>query len=461
MQGKIIQFDYDYILERETSEVSEVCLSYHERQILLTLVEYIGWSKRWYSGLGTTISQDKIDLWRDSISRRLMFGVCEMDCNDVWACLGITETPPGSILAWLLEQLSSNGDVINTINVPSPEAISPVVYEEMVANCDYDYLYGFCVQLIQYINRACEDFYELLELVSNPLEFTQIVSEKSPLLSMVTDYVNFMQEAIVEAYLANYDATLEQEYICAVFCIAKLNDGCSLTWMELYEYFLARVGTNLENKHILDLLEFLVGGNWEGTEFCDLTFAAFCGVMHNLGTWLGIDLNGIKLLWESWGNDPNTDWITLCVDCGWELIQMLDSSHEETWWTNSFGLLEFDRVASEPIPSLGYRGLVINVTLPEVRRVNTVTSYYRKTEGSPNSVGIMTLFDVGDNVLAQHNWTMVNSSIGWDAEEYTFDQNNVSRVKIELYCNTSNPYGDGYCATNEIKITGTGLDPFI
>lgn len=322
VRGKVEYFNWDFINSKDDSTAMPVCLTWAERQILLTMVDYIGWQTRWIADTGT-ISFDQIEQWRDSITYKLM-GECAVNCNDVWTCLGIT-TPPSSLEAWIIAQIGSNPDVIQVVQQPEvADIVSPIVTEIMIAECDPDLLFGFLKQLIQFINRCVEDFYERWEAELNAIEWTAIVSEKVPSLVFIAEYVNFLQESVVEAYYANYDATLEEEYICDLFCKIIGTENCTMTWMDLYEYFMNRIGAGLAQKDLLDLLQFILAGSWSGSEFCDLSFASFCGVMHNLQAWAGIDLQAIKRLWASWSNDADSDWSTLCTSCGWTFIETFD-----------------------------------------------------------------------------------------------------------------------------------------
>ena len=320
MQGKIIQFDYDFILDRDTYEITIApCLTNGERHILLSMMDYIGWSTRWVSPSGQPISQDVIEGYADSISKKLIWGGCEemVDCAEVWACLGV-DTPPDDLLDWLLDQLNNNPEIINIIINPGGDGVTaPASDEIMVSGCDLDQLFAFITQLVQFCNIAVTDAYERFEALTNWVETSLIILDEIPLLSWVVEYIQYMQEVVLENYLAEYDVVLETQYICDLFCLAQKNEGCGLTWFQVYEYFMGRFGAGNEQIDIIDLLEFIVGGSWSGTQFCDLSLAVFCGVMNQSGEWFGITLEGIKRFWDTWLNDSNNDWETLCEACEW------------------------------------------------------------------------------------------------------------------------------------------------
>lgn len=334
MKGKVLQWDYDFIKSKDNVDTIAVCFTYRERQILLSMLDYIGWSTRWFSPTDQTIDQDDIDAWRDSIGKKLMFGDCPVDCDEVWYCILPTgESIPDDLLSWLIGQLGSNGDVINIINNPPASSTPPAIVDEPIyTNCDSDYLYGFILQLVKFINTAIENSYERFEAATNTLEAYQAISEEIPIMTEVTDFVAYLQDTIVEEYLAAYDTAYENEVSCDLFCLARRpGNECTLTWNELYEYFLARLGAGLANKDILDLLQFILGGGWNGTEFADASFAAFCGIMYYAGEWTGLTLPLIQKYWTSFTNDPNSDWETLCDECAWQVDYTYPDSQIDDW----------------------------------------------------------------------------------------------------------------------------------
>lgn len=75
-QGKIIQLDYDFIVPM----IDECCycLTDGQVQMILGLLDYYGWSTRWYSETGT-IDQTVISELQADLGARLMSGCCGSD----------------------------------------------------------------------------------------------------------------------------------------------------------------------------------------------------------------------------------------------------------------------------------------------------------------------------------------------------------------------------------------------
>lgn len=459
MRGKVLQFDYDFISAKDAADPTEyqICLTWAERQILLAMIDYIGWKTRWYSPTGAAISQDTIDAWRDAIAGELMFGNC-LDCTDVWECLGVSEAPT-DLLAWLIAQLGSQADVINLLVNPGNSSVpSPIADIEITAGCDQDKTFAFSLQLVQFMNTVIEDAFEIFESATNWVEFGGLVVDSIPFLSEVTDLVEYLYSTMVEQYLASYTTSLENEYACAIYCMIMAHENCTITWFDLYQYFLQRFGAGMANVQLPDLLQYIAGGGWSGSEFCDASMAMFCGVMYYGGDWAGITLAGIKMFWDSWLNDENSDWETLCTSCGWTLTQTLDSTHGETWWTATCGNIQTDRVDSADCG--GYRGVIINVTLPSDRTVNRIEIDYRYDGLGEDGLGRWTVFNDSDEILQQDSWALDElSGSEWDVFIKYVDQVEVHRVKFELIASFDEEEG-GYTATNEVTLSGEGSDPF-
>jgi len=456
--GKIIKWDYDFISGESTDE-TPVCLSDQERQILLSVLEYVGWSTRWYSDIGTAINQDVIDLWKDNLAYKLM-GECMVDCADVWACLGITGDIPESLSDWLIDQVTNNGDVIESVSNPSITVPSPVSTDVMFEGCDLDSVFGFVLQLVQWCNTAVTNGYEKLELITNQIEFAMVAAQEIPYVTEVASFVDYMQEQITEAYLAAYDETYENEVACALFCIAidPENTTCSLTWEQCYEYFLDRFGAGLANKNIIDLLNFIGGGGWAGTEFCDASIALFCGIMHFGGEWFGLTLQGIQKFWSSWFNDPNSDWETLC-ECGW--THTFDFSVDQQGFVAVVGG-EGDPRAKYIPASYWTNGTdssayydecrITRTTVPTIDAITKIRfTYDALTDGSiKGQFGSAAFGTIGVLNAGSMATTTVNFAVAKyvDNGVLRFDLDNASLV-------------NGNIKLRSVKLWGTGEDPFV
>jgi len=458
LQGKIIKFDWDYINSQDDTVEALICLTWAERQILLTMLDYIGWKTRWYSPTGATISQDAIDLWRDRISGELMFGNC-WDCSDVIQCVIDDIDGGGDIFIKIGVIIGGGSGGIDTIFDPPGS-----FYENLadgIETCDKDYLFGFTLQLVQFINRVITDCFQQLEALTNFVEFFQALADGIPYLTQFTDMLALFQSNIYENYLASYDVDYENGLACELMCHAFLNN-CELTWELLLEILHGRTSQDWQNLTPRDFFAALFGGSWGGDLYADVGFYLFAYVLAQSQEFFGIRLEHVQSLSTALLNDPNEDWAILC-DCAWVIDILLDSEHEEAYWTVVYGDLQINRVASVGIPAISKRGLVINIIYPENDApTDLVQVYYRYDGLGENPQGKLSLFNVSDVELDSKTFTpAILSGTTWSVYTWHFGiASDVHRVKIELYANTVDDEGYGAISTNEVILAGTGDNPF-
>lgn len=269
---------------------------------------------------------------------------CSPDCEDVWACLGIEESPPDDLTSWLIDQLGGNSDVQETITQGGDGSIvSPLVENVMIENCDKNYLFGFMRQLVAYMNSKITQAFLALEALSNITEIVGEWIDNAPIVAQILDYINFVQEAVIENYFAAWSVELADEYACALLCIAAEDDDCDITWFEVYEYFMTRFGAEFADTTVTDLLTFILAGSWSGTEFCDLAFAVLANIIYHNGEWWGVTMPKLALYWSAWSNDSDSDWTFLC-ECAYQLVYEYDQAYQndfdpiQGFWADPYAL---------------------------------------------------------------------------------------------------------------------------
>lgn len=455
------QFNIDHVQSLDNTTGIHVCLTTRERQLLMIVAEHIGSTHRYYSDVGTTVDLDTVQNWRDTIINKLM-GVCSVNCAEVWACiLPEGESVPDDLLAWLIDKLGTDGDVIETIQGGNAVQ-SPVATEIMFSGCDFDQTFAFCLQLVQFVNAAIEDGFEILEAITNVFDFARTVAVE---ISFLLGMVEYLQDTFAEQYLASYTTTLENEYACDLFCMAidPDNTSCTLTWEQGYEYFLERFGAGLANKNIFDLVQFVVGGGWSGTEFCDAAFALFFGTMYYSGEWWDITLAKIQKFWASWLNDSNSDWATLC-DCVEDWYAEFDFTQGQLGWTIDIGSYS--------------SGLITALYLESGHYAQRIYAYLNTTTNADIRKVAVTVSDYsgGSWVIPVTNWALAgfggfSTPIATRAElqaggdgRYTQDKNydNVigSGFRIDARASDdtqSNP--GGFLRITKVEIWGSGTAP--
>lgn len=249
-------------------------------------------------------------------------------CEAIAAC--IADDTSGTYEAlndWLLAQLAGNTDVQDALTGLGLTGSTPVpgVTTSLIEECDLDLLFGFCRQTVKMMNRLVLDAFEILEVITNWVEFTVAVAELIPPATTVATYVSYLQNTLVENYIANYDETYENELACELFCHARANEDCTLNWFEITDILASRLTVDITGQTIQDLLAYAVTGSWSGDQFCDLSLLSLAFILQLGGDWTGVSFRQIQTLVQSYTNDEDADWATLCP-CGWQFTEQFVSS---------------------------------------------------------------------------------------------------------------------------------------
>lgn len=324
---KSIEFDYAWITSREDTIAIPVCLTWRERQILLSMLDMVGWQTRW-SG---TPSLDTIEAWRDELFKKLI-GECSVDCADVIACLIDALDGEGTDISIVLKDwFQRNQGSIPNYPPDSGESVAEVTDNLNSEGCDSDTIYGFAVQLVQLFNGLVENLFEIIEVVTNTAELVAAVVDEIPFLTEATDYILYIQDAIYENYLANYDVALEKQIACDLFCLMQDNaPSCTLTWNDLLTYFSLKTAYEFSDVSIFDWATFVVSGVWDGDEFVYIMFMTVAAILAAGGDWSGVTLQQVEKIVTTFFNDPDSDWVTLCDTCAW--YYTIDFTAEQGDW---------------------------------------------------------------------------------------------------------------------------------
>lgn len=254
--------------------------------------------------------------------------VLEMNTGSAWVqvgslsdCFGVPE-----IRQDIREFVTNYGDITVIQNL-----LPDTVYDENTASCDKDKLFGACSELISYMNLVIEDFFELLELHTNPLETALEMVRGMPIvdevgLDVFIGWVQSASENMAQAYLGNYTVALQDTYKCDLFCIGLKN--CTLSIDDVYEYYRERVGAGVGLGSWIDVIQFIALGNWIGQEFCDILHLFVISAMKFNNRFGDIvpNLRRFKVVIGLGALNPLPDHVALC-DCP-----------EETWckyWLNT------------------------------------------------------------------------------------------------------------------------------
>jgi len=451
--GKVLQFDYDFITSKDNIDVLATCFTYAERQILLSMIDYIGWSTRWHSPTGQTIDQDEIDLFRDNIARKLMLEDCGMDCDDVVACLTDDIDNYGDFIQALIAWLNQNIGEIDPGGGKTDTGSIDDIYNNLIdgIGCNKDNVFGFTLQLVKFLNQIIEDAFEKLEALGNAIEYMSLVADFCPYLAPFLDMIDLLGETVAENYLANYDASYENELACELLCLAMTNN-CKLSFEDLMNVLASRVYYAWQNLSPVTVFGYITTGTWSGTEYCDVGMFVAAYVLQKGASWGGVSLQLLQRFMESFLNDPNSDWSVLC-DCGWIKLYPFSVDDLGNWvvdqgqWANSYAAYSTIETYNEVRISHDYSGFDGLKTVRVLRGWDQVS---QTGEGIQIKV-------VHGGGTAVHSLNIGAAAKQWVEKVYPTALNNVTEVEIIVRDN-SVPEG-GSTSIDVIRLEGTGNNP--
>jgi len=210
--------------------------------------------------------------------------------------------------------------------------------------CNLDVWYGGILNLVEQLNTNNEDALQVFEVVTNINElFANVVGSITGIdessIDAVLQWITFIQQSIMENYVAQWTTAYRDAVVCDLFCMVK--DTCELTPTMLYDYFLGRLNGQLQYESLLDqTLNFLVTGLWTGTEIVDAMMLSQIGFRAQLGKWFDfIGFNSIDVDLRLGFSNPSNNWQLLCTCPNFWAMQWLNGDGDPTLngWTLTYG----------------------------------------------------------------------------------------------------------------------------
>ena len=450
---KGILFDYDFIKAKGYTETQGICLTYRERQILLTMMDFVGWKTRWFSKTDQTITQDEIDNWRDKILGKLMFEDCSMTCAEVIQCILDDLDDDGEFPQGLKDWLETHGGGITAGGDATGTGTIPETYDDLMSGmtCNMNNVFGFTLQFVQLMNRMIEDFFEIVEQLEGFIEYSGAIVESIPILTSVLDFVDFLCENIADNYLAHYDTAYENELACELACIAYTED-CELSFETLLDVMSTRVQVDWTEISLNDLCGIFITGTWSGTEYCNLAIYACAYILANGAGWGGYSLQMIQRLLEAFWNDPNSDWSTIC-ECGWIKTYVFDEEDLGNWvcnqgiWANTYAYYsQISGVNNEADVDHDYVGFDGLTSIKVLRRWDLVVE-----TGQGLRVGVTHSGGTDTTVVA-----FGSGAVRWIEETFDPPLDGVTNIHLEARHNSIEEGGS--VAIEKIRLEGVGSD---
>ncbi len=221
-------------------------------------------------------------------------------CEQIIACV-TNDTDVQNAIASMLTTNQVFNQWINT-KVDTLKG-SQITTKLIAGDCDRPVLAGKIKNIVDGMNQANIDWFELIETGTNSEEKFAYVWSAIPGIGElpVDEAVDFAQDILedfAEQYAGQVDAELLQEWYCGLLCVAEKNADCSLTYGEIYQYFADRIGSGLNPFSALtDVTNFIVFGEFStGSRIADATMALQTGLVVNGMEFMGSNLPSIAFL---------------------------------------------------------------------------------------------------------------------------------------------------------------------
>lgn len=216
MQGKVIQLDYDFITSLEGE--CTYCLTDAQVQIILGMLDYVGWKTRWYSESGIIDEQTILEL-QAGLGERLM-SCC---CDDTEIIFRWTEGGE-------LEQSDDGGETWTPCPEKDPRNNSPT-YPPVIGEPSPDKNCISATGMVMLIkeqvaNQLTEDMsrFTLTELIETWV--TTYIETSNPFQALMQIVAN----QIFALLVGNVMASLTEAVWDKLTCIFMLNMGADLSF---------------------------------------------------------------------------------------------------------------------------------------------------------------------------------------------------------------------------------------
>jgi len=291
--GLLIQLSYGYFWDKNSGDIEEA------------------------KAIGSMI----VNAWLD--------GECLVPtCEEVASCIANNASVQNALNAWF-----ANSEYAKKLAKIEAELAKPVIVPAPAVNC-LDSAYSALVAIIDELDASIVDFYEQAELVTNIAEFASNIAEflSSVALVMgqyvgvgiaeaidsVADWTNQIKDNLFEQYQAGITAELKTQFVCDILCMY----GCDFTLDDIRNYFKNEVSSSAEFDNVLDIIDYLVVGNFLGELSVKASFYATLETIHLTNQLFYFftqqpsdGITRLRKVGQVGANNPLNDWQLLCA-CG-------------------------------------------------------------------------------------------------------------------------------------------------
>lgn len=427
--------------------------------LTLSLNEYVALANTIDVGRDIAYGDNSIYIWWLWVRSLQSMSICDA----VLACIQNTPAIQQEIAQLALSspvdtETEENGGYLGT------EIITAQV------GCDNDAIFGMTTQLTDLWNQLSEDMLEIFTEI--PAGFARIGDfiEAFPGLGVLPfdDILQFgesFMDDIQTGYDSAYTVAVRNEIRCHLFCLALEN--CELTMEHMRDYFYDELAETLTFDSFGEFMEDLLLLNLVGQATVWGMHLLLAQAMIFGSSILDTDVLFVYQLINTFFNDPDADWVTLCTLCAtWEKTWdfTTESGIGDGWgvggwgdgWTSGKGW-ESENNPGDPTQELNYcylTGLAdIDITYFSFTMSADNPSGTFINESPDTHISSATWLDTVRNELQRYvaDGTDVNVTVvAYNGVPLTIDQ-------LGTQCNPH--YGTNWWVS-AVTIRGTGVDPF-
>jgi len=387
-------------------------------------------------------------------------------CEKVADCI-LNSDAVKAALAELMAQDGPVQDAIDEISrhgSPIPSTISALPVTE---GCDdLDALFAGITSIVDTMHNNNKDFLEVMALAATQTERLAQAISSIPVIGLlpvdeIVGWVGKLQAEVLTNYDAEWTTAVKDEYRCGLFCIARDNDDCSLSYDDIIAFVTDRLGAALDPLNLLEsLVQYTILGTWSGTTVVDIMMLNQVNIWKVAGEWLGSVIRTLEAVALLGQDTPDPDWEILCEDCNAEWEHCFDFEVDDGGFTGIIGTYT-SGVGWEDAMLFStntYRGIALSLTSSASREITNISMTFEYSAGTLDSTGDKTSYISVDTVATIDVTTpsFPTSPQTWSGSETGDD------FFVQLLCGIKTGAGDpgGSCVLKTLCISGNGTDPF-
>lgn len=266
-------------------------------------------------------------------------------CDQIAACIANDSGVQSAITNYLN---GVGGGGVSTGGSAGAGANTTIIYTQNGTNimdggtCSNDNMYAVAVKITELAFETVNQLYQVIDQAISPLELATEVADNAPAVATAVpatagDWLVWVQDTAYDSWQVFDSPTRRTEVACDIFCI-MVDNGCSLTFDDLFGYFANKTLTAIFNQTLeqvlLDMVDILL------TDEVGWTSLAFLFSMLSLGAKVaGIrDVGGFLTTIAAYIDETNNNWTLECDPCAtaivWNTIRGTDNANGT--WTSVF-----------------------------------------------------------------------------------------------------------------------------